>query len=135
MQHLKGWDVARDSCVHRDDTQALSALTCVICGKHSADMAVCCSFTLEASFAGPSKGTPAGSHYTSDHLKQVGAALCLALLDYTNPSTVTEALREMGAMVMLQLQSPTSVLEEAERLAQQVAGMQPGSPANIELKV
>ncbi|GFR47481.1 hypothetical protein Agub_g9210, partial [Astrephomene gubernaculifera] len=43
------------------------------------------SFTVEASFAGPSGGRWAKQHFTTSHLEQQGAALLLALLDYWDP--------------------------------------------------
>ena len=44
------------------------------------------SFTLEASFCGSDFGAGAGAHYTTDSLKEMGAAFVPALVDFTDPS-------------------------------------------------
>jgi hypothetical protein len=44
-----------------------------------------CSFTLEASFAGPSKGRWAGQHFSTMHLELMGASLLSALADMWDP--------------------------------------------------
>ena len=58
-----------------------------------------CSFTLEASFAGPSRGPLAGVHYNTAHLSRMGAAVAVALLDYASPAAVAAALRELHVLV------------------------------------
>lgn len=58
-----------------------------------------CSFTLEASFAGPSRGPLAGVHYNTAHLARMGAAVAVTLLDYASPAAVAAALRELHVLV------------------------------------
>ena len=58
-----------------------------------------CSFTLEASFAGPSRGPLAGVHYNTAHLARMGAAVAGALLDYASPAAVAAALRELHVLI------------------------------------
>jgi hypothetical protein len=48
------------------------------------DLKIPCVYTCEASFRGASTGQYAGQHYTTDHLKQMGKDLCLALLVHTH---------------------------------------------------
>lgn len=55
---------------------------------------VWCSFTLEASFAGPDTGALAGSHYDMAHLESLGANLALALLDYSHPDKAAQAAQQ-----------------------------------------
>lgn len=55
-----------------------------------------CSFTLEASFAGPDTGALAGSHYDTSHLESLGAHLALALLDYSDPDKSAQTAAAMG---------------------------------------
>ncbi len=40
------------------------------------------SFTLEASFMGPTKGVNAGLHFNPTHLAQMGKLFCKTLVDY-----------------------------------------------------
>ncbi len=54
-----------------------------------------CSFTLEASFAGPDTGAVAGTHYDTSQLESIGANLALALLDYSDPVQATQAATAM----------------------------------------
>ena len=46
------------------------------------------SFTLEASFAGPSMGDDEGFHYGSQRLQDMGVAFCQGLLEYCDPDPV-----------------------------------------------
>jgi len=46
------------------------------------------SFTLEASFAGPSMGREVGFHYGVQRLEEMGWAFCDAMLHYCDPDTV-----------------------------------------------
>ena len=54
-----------------------------------------CSFTLEASFAGPNTGALAGRPYDTSQLETIGANLALALLDYSDPLQVSQALAHL----------------------------------------
>ena len=67
---------------------------------------VCCSFTLEASFAGPDTGALAGSHYDMSHLESLGAHLALALLDYSDPGKSAQAAAAMRQAVQQAPQQP-----------------------------
>lgn len=57
------------------------------------------SFTLEASFAGPSEGAHQGAHFSIAHLEGMGRATCEAILDYCDPtqSKVAVVYRELEA--------------------------------------
>lgn len=51
---------------------------------------VSCSFTLEASFAGASRGRLGGLHFSTAHLEDMGAGLVAALSDYWDPAMYGE---------------------------------------------
>lgn len=54
------------------------------------------SFTLEASFAGPSMGDDEGFHYGSQRLQDMGVAFCQGLLEYCDPDPVGPSRSTMG---------------------------------------
>jgi hypothetical protein len=54
------------------------------------------SFTLEASFAGPSMGDDEGFHYGSQRLQDMGVAFCQGLLEYCDPDPVRPSRLAMG---------------------------------------
>lgn len=49
------------------------------------ELGLCNSFTLEVSFAGPSLGPFAGTHFTISQLESLGAAMGQALGKYEDP--------------------------------------------------
>lgn len=55
------------------------------------------SFTVEASFAGSTKGRLAGYHFSANHLESLGAAFGEALLSYISPdqAPLNAAMREL----------------------------------------
>lgn len=59
------------------------------------------SFTMEASFAGPSCGRWSGQHFTACHLEMMGAALLSALLDAWDPQQYGEHPRRPGQLQVL----------------------------------
>jgi len=40
------------------------------------------SFTLEVSFLGPNRGSCAGLHFNTNHMKAIGRDFCETLVDY-----------------------------------------------------
>lgn len=57
------------------------------------------SFTLEATFCGPSDGRYQDCHFTIAILKDLGRVFCRTLLDYaSNEPKVREAIRELETM-------------------------------------
>lgn len=54
------------------------------------------SFTLEASFLGPNKGSNSGLHFSSTHLQKMGHMFCRTLVDYVDsPERVSRAFNEL----------------------------------------
>lgn len=89
---------------------------------------VCCSFTLEASFAGPNTGAFAGSHYDTSQLESIGANLALALLDYSDPVQATKATSDMKTA----LQAPEQVAaagQEVQCVCESSGGLSDGTAA------
>lgn len=62
------------------------------------ELGVPLSYTLEATYAGPSAGPLAGTHFTCAQLQLIGSLFCAALLDCCSPHVQTEALRELRAL-------------------------------------
>jgi hypothetical protein len=62
------------------------------------ELGVPLSYTLEATYAGPSAGPLAGTHFTTTQLQQVGALFCEVLLECCSPHVQVEALRELRAL-------------------------------------
>eukprot|EP00391_Amoebophrya_sp_Ameob2_P000675 CAMPEP_0179009986 /NCGR_PEP_ID=MMETSP0795-20121207/16561_1 /TAXON_ID=88552 /ORGANISM="Amoebophrya sp., Strain Ameob2" /LENGTH=993 /DNA_ID=CAMNT_0020705213 /DNA_START=120 /DNA_END=3100 /DNA_ORIENTATION=- len=54
------------------------------------------SFTLEASFCGPSIGGLKGCHFNTRHLEQMGADICKTLLDYENQQKLASLAKELA---------------------------------------
>ena len=54
------------------------------------------SFTLEASFLGPSKGVNTGLHFNATHLQVMGRVFCKTLVDYVdNQERVNRVFTEL----------------------------------------
>lgn len=68
------------------------------------------SFTLEASFCGADSGTGQGSHFSTFHLKEMGAAFVPALVDFVDPAQV----RVGAVMAELETEFPAAVDDDAE---------------------
>jgi hypothetical protein len=62
------------------------------------ELGVGLSYTVEATYAGPSAGPLAGVHFSSTQLAQLGAHFCGALLECANPLVQVDALRELRAL-------------------------------------
>ncbi|CAD7957535.1 unnamed protein product [Amoebophrya sp. A120] len=54
------------------------------------------SFTLEASFCGPSIGRLRDNHFNTHHLERMGADLCKTLLDYENQQKLSQLAKELA---------------------------------------
>ena len=50
------------------------------------ELGLCNSFTVEASFLGPSVGSGVGTHYSTHQLEEMGATLGRALALYLDPN-------------------------------------------------
>lgn len=90
---------------------------------------VWCSFTLEASFAGPDTGALAGSHYDTSQLESIGAKLALALLDYSDPDKSAQAAAAMSRAVQRAQQQPAAVSHGLQCEAESSGSMSDGAAA------
>lgn len=90
---------------------------------------VWCSFTLEASFAGPDTGALAGSHYDTSQLESIGAKLALALLDYSDPDKSAQAAAAMSRAVQQARQQPAPVSHGLQCEAESSGSMSDGTAA------
>lgn len=88
-----------------------------------------CSFTLEASFAGPDTGAFAGSHYDTSQLESIGANLALALLDYSDPDQAAQAAADMKRAVQRVQQQPAPVVQGLQCDAESSGSMTDGTAA------
>lgn len=64
------------------------------------ELAICNSFTLEASFCGADFGPHANQHFNTRHLEEVGHQLCDTILDFCDPdqSMVSAICRELQTL-------------------------------------
>ena len=77
-----------------------------------------CSFTLEASFAGPDTGALAGSHYNTSQLESIGANLALALLDYSDPDKAAQAAADINRAAQQMQQQLAPIVQGLQRDAE-----------------
>ena len=88
-----------------------------------------CSFTLEASFAGPDTGALAGSHYDTSQLESIGANLALALLDYSDPDKAAQATADMSRAAQQVQQQPAPFVQGLQCDAESSGSMSDGVAA------
>ena len=88
-----------------------------------------CSFTLEASFAGPDTGALAGSHYDTSQLESIGANLALALLDYPDPDKAAQAAAVLSRAAQQARQRPAPVVHDLQCDAESGGSMSDGTAA------
>lgn len=88
-----------------------------------------CSFTLEASFAGPDTGALAGSHYDTSQLETIGANLALALLDYSDPDKAAQAAADLSRAAQQARQQTACVVQGLQCDAQSSGSMSDGAAA------
>ena len=88
-----------------------------------------CSFTLEASFAGPDTGALAGSHYDSAQLESIGANLALALLDYSDPGKAAQAAADLRKAAQQQQERPAPDVQGLQCDAESNGSMSDGAAA------
>lgn len=50
------------------------------------------SFTLEVSFMGPNRGSKAGLHFNTTHLRQIGRDFCKTLVDFQRDSDKVQTI-------------------------------------------
>ena len=100
-------------------------------------MHVWCSFTLEASFAGPDSGALAGSHYDTSQLESIGANLARALLDYSDPDKSAQAAADMQKAAQQARQQPAPVVQGLQCDGESSGSMSDGgaavSPADVSI--
>lgn len=97
------------------------------------------SFTLEASFMGPNRGSKAGLHFNTTHLRQIGKDFCKTLVDFQRDAekvqTIANELKVRypqggtsggpGADFMLEQTATTTPAATAHPTAQQPNDAQP----------
>ena len=88
-----------------------------------------CSFTLEASFAGPDAGALAGSHYDTAQLESIGANLALALLDYSDPHKAAQAAADLRKVAQQQQEQPALFVQGLQCDVESNGSMSDGAAA------